>query len=181
MFGWFKKNSKKDVQQQTPPENYDLYEPKEKEVFRFYNGEKMVRADPLVLYKRLMDKGPELHIDLKVSVSASKDAEVAHKALDRKIREVFNLSPLVDGIDATNTLTETQTVELLTAFITYCGFQKKNMNTSAILPAGTSHPTPPSSGENQPTESSLGSGSAEEGNSIEEPIPLASEPPSPLV
>lgn len=147
MFRWFKSWFSRSAMP------YDVYRPKERMIYSFWNGEKIVTADPLVLYKRVMDCGPELAIDMKVSKSASKDATKAHgKAID-KIRNIFKIKEIEQG-----GLTELEGMDLLDHFLTYCDVVKKN---SSILPMQSTSTvdSPTTSQENPPTSNSSVSGS----------------------
>ena len=82
----------------------------------------MVRVDPLSLYKKLMDIGPELDIDLKLASSIHKDAHLGHANALEQIREVFNLR----GLEQKG-LTETETFGLLNHFLTFAGCIRRTM------------------------------------------------------
>ena len=128
MFNWFKKSN-------------DVYSPKERKIFSYFDGEKTVKADPVALYRRVMDKGPSLSIDMSVSTSASKDAEKAQKELVDNVRTIFNVKPLANEIECTGTLTDTEVLYLLDQFMDYASDVKKNSKTLPTTPPIT----PPSS------------------------------------
>lgn len=116
MFSWFK-----------PKE--DVYRPKERMIFSYFDGDKVVRADPLALYKRVMDMGPSLSIDSAVAISQSSNATKAQNELIANIRSIFLLRPL-NGIDCTGTLTDIETLNLLDEFMHYTETLKKNSRIS---------------------------------------------------
>lgn len=147
MFSWFKKKNKIEK-----TETFDVYKPNERMIYVYWDGEKEIKSDPLTLYKRVMDSGPEMSVNLKVSSSPSKDASVHHDCLVKKVREIFKLKSLDDG-----GLTEMEAIGLLDHFLSYCAAIKKNSSQSAMLSNPTVDSTN-SSPENQPISNSSDSG-----------------------
>lgn len=90
------------------------YSASDRLVYAYFNGRVLVKVDPKVIYKKVMDIGPELSVDLRVSESISRDAKVAHASLIQKIRSIFDLASSQD-----NGLTETEAVELFGHFMGY--------------------------------------------------------------
>ena len=93
-------------------EHLDLYHPKQRVIYHFWDGKKVVDADPMPIYKAMMTVGPELSVDLKVSNSVSKDAGKAHDAAIVKIRKIFRVKSLDEG-----GITEAECVQLLEHFL----------------------------------------------------------------
>lgn len=162
-------------------DRHDLYAPAEKTIYSYFNGERLVEADPIVLYKRYMDVSTDLDTFLRVARSASKDAAKMHGKACEKIRQIFNVKPPPeeDEADCTGTLDQTALLGLLGHFHRYCGGVKKNMNPPATTSTATSQPTPASSDDGPPTSPSSGSGSTDDACSTEPPTPPPSGPPSP--
>lgn len=166
-------------------ERYDIYHPRERLIFHYYNGHRMVTADPLVLYKKIMDVAPDLSIDMQVSKSISKDAGAAHVKLVKRIREIFNLNPLVNGFEIPQgenaTLTDTECQRLLDQFLVFVGWVKKNSRNTETTVMGTSPSTvKPTEGEENLVISNIaGSGSTDAAPSSVEPIPSPKEHPLP--
>lgn len=158
----------------SPEEPYDQFRPKDRMIYTYWSGSQTVRADPLALYKKMMDVGPSLAIDMKVANSASKDAGKAHDELVEKIRSIFSVAPLDKG-----GLTELETVELLDHFLTYVGMVKKNSSSYPTSPTGTSEPSASTSAEGPPTTSSADCGSTASGPSTAEPTPSLQPSASP--
>lgn len=131
-------------------DRYDYYHPGERKLYKYFNGKEMVTEDPMVLYKKIMDVGPELDVDWKLAMSISKDARLGHNKLVEKVRKVFAIPPLKEG-----GLTETETVDLLFHFMIYTGMIKKNSQTVAT-PATAPSPSTESSpaGESATTNTS---------------------------
>jgi len=152
-----------------------LYSPSQRAIYTYFDGVSLVRADPLVLYKRMMDVGLELSVDMKVSVSASKDAKRHHDEMIRKLRNIFNVPPL----DAKGGLTEGEVVQLLDHFLLYCEGVKKNSPTSATTPTVTAASTS-TSGGSPPTPNISDSGSTASEFSTGTPESSPTGPPSPL-
>jgi hypothetical protein len=142
-------------------DRWDTYKPSQRAIFNYFNGERMVKADPLVLWKKVMDKAPDLDIDFKVSKSPSKNADQAHQNLIKNIRTMFNIKQLENGIEPNDTLTDNECIDLVNKFLTYCGWVKKNSSNSATPATATSPSTnsPTSNGEVPPTPSTSDSGS----------------------
>lgn len=152
----------------------DLYHPRDRLIYRYFDGQREVAADPMVLYKLLMDVGPEIGIDMKVAASPSKDAGKAHDKMVQKIRGAFGVLPLKDG-----GLTDLESVELLQHFLVFVDAIKKNSSPLPTSPGETPAPSAPSSVAGPPTPSSSGSGSTGGGSSTVGPPPSPSGPPPP--
>ena len=162
-------------------DRHDLYAPSEKTIYRYFNGSRIVEADPIVLYKRYMDVVTDLDVHLRVARSASKDAAAAHGKACQKIRSIFNIKPPPeeDEADCTGTLDQTALLALLGHFHRYCGGVKKNTSPTATTSTATSPPTPDSSADGPPTPPSSASGSTDDGCSTGPPTPPPSGPASP--
>lgn len=172
ILGWLEKTPTQPEARAQPvnqesTEKYDLFMPEERLIYHYWNGQDIVAMDPLVLYKKMQQVGPELSIDMVVAHSASKDANTAHTGLVVKIRNIFNVKNLGEG-----GLSEFETVQLLDHFLIYCESLKKNMSSYATSPMVTSSHSVPSTAARQPTTSSVGSGSTESVPSTGEPVPL---------
>jgi hypothetical protein len=165
-----------------PVHSFDVYRPAERYIYSYFDGEKIVRADPIELFRRIMSKGPELRTDIAVSQSASKDAERCHVRMIETIRELFNVKPL-DPVKRIG-LTEAETMDLLNHFFTFNSEVKKNSNEPPTSPTATSQPMPPPTAEpssasvnvESPTTKSSDSGSTENDPSTAEPTKSPSEP-----
>lgn len=160
MFGWLKNLFKK---------KQDPYTSSEREIFTFWNGVKWVRGDPMVLYKRMMDVGPSLSINMKVADSPSNAAGKAHDDMMMQIRGIFGLKPL-DGVDSNGTLTDSRAQDLLSDFMEFCDTVKKNSRKSPT----TSKPSEESkltSGAAPPISNTSDSGSTADVPSTASPEP----------
>lgn len=162
MFSWFTSlfRSSKD--------KYDLYHPAERSIYHYWNGKERIDADPMVIYKRLMEISSDLSVDIKVAASTSKDNYKKHDCMIEGIAKVFQVESLGKG-----GLTNIETIDLLNHFLNFCDRVKKNSNlfpTSSI----SSVDFKTSIAEDQPTTNSSDSGSTEKESSTAEP------PPSPL-
>lgn len=177
MFGWLRswlaswllKRDDEDME-------WDLYKPKERKVYRFFDGEKEILADPMLLYKRFMDVAPEMRISWKVARSPSKDATKAHNDLIGNIRRIFELKPLAEG-----GLSEPEVEDLLDHFLIYVERIKKNSRPSATSPAATSPSTEPSLDDASNTPNGSGTGSTESECKKEPPGQSPTESLSPSV
>ena len=155
-------------------DRFDLYKPSERMIYQFWNGKQVVLDDPMLLYKRMMDVGPELSINIKVANSPMKGAGEAHSKMLEQIRSIFQVEPLAAG-----GLTEYETVSLLDHFLLYCATVKKNWRSFATLPANPVAASANSSDTNPPTEKPSASGSTASETSTAEPLPLPTGQASP--
>lgn len=109
-----------------------LFDPSQRLVYRYRTTTlrpdvppEYVTADPMELWKRLMDVGPELNRNIKVSQSELKVAHAHHLLLVSQVRELFRVPEFADG-----GLTQLECVMLLNHFLAYVGVEKKNTPTS---------------------------------------------------
>ncbi len=98
--------------------------PKHRTIYEYFDGEKQVKADPIVVFKRIMSVAPELSNSITVSVSPSKDAATAHDDALVHVRKVFGIKAFSDG-----GLTDVESFELLDDFMAWCDRLKKNTRT----------------------------------------------------
>lgn len=148
MFGWFKKKK-------------DIYSPEERQIFKFFNGSRIVYADPIPLWKRVADVGPILSIDIKVANSMSKDAGTAKELAASKVRKIFNLKELENGIEipTEGTLTDDECFGVLNEFLEWSNRLKKNSKTTVISAEETLPSLDSSSVDSPPTKNTQASGS----------------------
>lgn len=162
-------------------DRWDIYLPNERGIYPYFNGERMVNADPIALYKRVMEVWPELSIDATVARStllADKETIKGHTAMTDKIRGIFQLKPLTNGIECVGTLTDKQATDLLDHLLIYCERLKKNSSRSATLSTKPAD-LPPSSEASQATPPLPASGCAASEPPIAGPGPSPSEQQSP--
>ncbi len=159
-----------------PEGGFEVYHPGERAIYSYFDGAKMVRADPVVLYKELMAVRGDLWQDSKVAHSTlvkAEDAKRAHDSLIGTIRGIFKVKPLEEG-----GLTESEAYSLMDHFLSYTDRVKKNSNPSPTpsTPTGDSSST---SAEGPTTPPSSDSGSTENGSSSAAPGPSPSASASP--
>ncbi len=154
-------------------ERYDVYKPSERNVYTYQTGytpDTVVKADPVTLWKKVMDKGAEIDTDWKAaSIPQSKFSKPARENLLKNVREVFGLKTFEEG-----GLSEWDAMDLLIHFMTYCGMLKKNVSTSQTS-SNSGEVSTSSSPESPPTPSSSAYGS------VETVPPTEPQPPSPSV
>jgi hypothetical protein len=162
MFGWLRKKT-----------DFELYGPDEKKIFSYWNGERTVKADPLVLFKRYSEKRLELSRDLVLAKSMHSDADKGHSWAMSKIREVFAIKEPPNLLEPwkDQTLGEDELGNLLVKFLQYIDSLKKN---SSDLPIQSNfmEDYKSSSNEDPPMNNSADSGSTPSGWSIGTPQPL---------
>ena len=154
--------------------SHDFYRPGQRLIYRYWDGEKVITADPMVLYRRVSDVGPELSVDIRVTNSISKGAGKAYTNVLKKVREIFSVKSLEEG-----GLSETETLELLDHFLGYCDGVKKNSRSTLTTATETSAPSAPSSAESPPTTNTSASGSTGGEPFTAGPALTPSEPASP--
>lgn len=99
----------------------DLWSPRERILFRYFNGEKQVLGDPLVLYKRMLARTPKLTSD-------SPQEEIV-----AAVRDVFAIKLQANGVDCAETLTDLEVIALWTQFLAYC---------ESVRPSAVTSPPP---------------------------------------
>lgn len=159
---------------------YDVYHPRERMIYTYFDGKKEVKVDPLILYKKVLQNRAEISINSSVANSASKDNQKAQEDLLQNIRDIFNLKPLAEG-----GLTEIETLGVLDHFLIYTETIKKNSSLLQTSSTYTAASTPTSEGDAQPTSNSSDSGSIASAPATASPpmsptasvSPLASSPP----
>lgn len=112
------------VDEELPPVGLDVYQPKERYIFKYFNGEKLVLADPLILYRRVMAKINEIDMDMKAATFQEySKADEAYDHMVVTLQKVFKIKPLEEG-----GLTPTELEELFSQFSEYCHYHKKKWN-----------------------------------------------------
>lgn len=159
---------------------FDVYSPQERLIYTFWNGKERIKADPIVLYKRVMARGPELSVHIKVSVSPSKNAVTAHENMLEIIRGVFLIPKPAGGspLSCEDTLTEVELLTLFDHFMLYAERLKKKSNLFVTSSSNTAD-SAPTSPERPPTPSTAGSGSTGNGQPTDGPMPSPTERASP--
>lgn len=160
----------------------DLFQPIERKLYGYWNGKKTVWQDPLVLYKRIMEIGPDISIDIRVANSSMEGNIKASNSLMKNIRGIFDIETYSIDNPTSSGLTEAELTALLTHFLTYCEDVKKNapsmpMSQQILVPS-----VPSSQPVKEPapvTTSTSDIISTEEEKCIETPTPLPSESESP--
>lgn len=122
-------------------DEYNVYNPKERLIYKYWNGKEMIKADPMTLYKKIMDVGPTIAIHHQVSKSQSKDAKAAHDSLIEEVRKIFGVYSLEDVPDTG--LGQVESLGLMNHFLDFVSNLKKNSRISQIQssPSEDSIPT----------------------------------------
>lgn len=149
----------------------DFYRPRERTIYRYWDGQRNVAADPMTLYRKVMEVGPELKIDLTVADSPSKDAGEAHMRAVDKLKAIFSVKGLAEG-----GLTEAEMLDLLDHFMSFCEALKKNSRTPPTCAGATPGTTGASSGGGCPTPSTSACGSTASGPATAPPAPSPTGP-----
>jgi hypothetical protein len=162
MFSWLASWFRKPADE----EQYDLFRPKQRLIYRYFDGSKEVMVDPMILYKKVMEHGPVLSIDMKLSVSQHSDNRLGHTNLVKRIREIFAVKPLEEG-----GLSELETVQLLDHFLGFTERIKKNSSPSQTYSLNPEQ-SPPLNGHPMSVSSDSGSTEKESTTDRQESLPL---------
>lgn len=155
----------------------DVYLPRERAIYSYFDGQQMRHADPMVIYRKVVSKGVEIENDeMATRVPGSKFALDAHNRLIKNIREIFDVKSMEEG-----GLGELECKVLLDHFWTYATSVKKNSSSSGTAQEETSPPTvqPTNEAANQGTWNTSGSGSTEKENTTKEQDQSPTPSPSP--
>lgn len=129
MFDWLRRlfSKPKPTAPVVVPQDHALYMPEQRKLFHYFDGEKVVRVDPIEQYRKYAKVRDEIEIARSVAASQSKDAEMQYLVMLAKIRELFS----IPALGQTAGLTEQETVDLYSSFVNYCLHLKKNGGNSA--------------------------------------------------
>lgn len=166
MFSWFKKKNKTID---------NIYSPKERCIYEYFDGQKQVKADPLVLYKRLQDCSTDLSVDMRLANSIHSDANKGHTNAIKKIQTIFSIKPFDEG-----GLSEMEAMSLLEHFLFFCDELKKKVSPSATS-STTSEASRTSSPTGRPTSTTSGFGSTANAAIFDKLGSSPTEPQSQLV
>lgn len=154
------------IKEETKPETkkesedeFNIYKPKERLIYSYWNGKELVKADPMTLYKKVMNVGPELAIHFKVAKSQSSGAKDAHDSLIKEVRNIFGVKSLEEEPEG---LPQLETMELLNHFLAFINRIKKNSRTLPTTSKHSEDSIPTSEDENPPISNSSDSGSTED-------------------
>jgi hypothetical protein len=173
--GWFSK-------QPTSPiddlfDRVDVYLPRERLIYQFFDGQVLRAVDPMELYKKVSPKLGIIAADSKaVKIPQSKFAKDAHDRLIALIRELFDIKPLSQG-----GLTELETLAVFDHWWDFTCTVKKNSSPSQTGAEATSPSTASATEEakDQGSWNISDSGSTEKTPSTKEPPQSAMEQPLP--
>lgn len=158
----------------TPTNPPNLWRPKERLIFSFFDGKENRSVDPMPLYRKVRDIEKEVAADLVLARSQMKDALKGWSLAAGRIRKAFGLDEYSDQ----GGLTELECVELFDAFKAWVGVEKKSTPSPSTTSAETSTPTPPSSNGNKTETSPTPNGSAGGSTDVVGPSPTPTAPVS---
>ena len=121
-----KEEVKEEIKEEPKLDDLTIFKAGEMLIYTYDKGGEIVKADPMVLFKRMAEKIMELDVDIKVALSGMKDSDVAYNKALEKIRWIFEVQPF----DGTKGLTEVETFKLLDHFIYFTDSTKKNLSQS---------------------------------------------------
>lgn len=160
---------------ETMPAGLNTYQPQERQIFHYFNGEKVVPADPMILFRKVMAKGPDLDADMKAaSFPGFNKGDEAYIKMTETLRGIFNIKSVEEG-----GLSGPELEELLNKFLDYCEWLKKKWNLIPTSATETSAPTASSSDASPTIPNTSDSGSTAPASSIDVPSPSLSAMVSP--
>ncbi len=136
-----------------PPAADDLYAPKERMIYRYFDGDKQRSVDPIVLYKAIMGDWININGGLTVMRAGMKDAFKGHDDFVGHVRSAFGLKTLDEG-----GLTEGEIGDLLEHFLEYALEVKKNSRIFPTPPMAIFRGFEQSTTESPPTSNTSDSG-----------------------
>lgn len=102
-----------------------IYSPAHRFIFHYFDGEKVVRVDPIEQYRKYSKVKDEIEVARSVAASPSKDREQQYEVMISRIRDLFSIPKLGEH----SGLTEQESVDLFNHFLGYCDYVKKNTRT----------------------------------------------------
>jgi hypothetical protein len=164
----------------------DGFRPRERLIYRYFDGTRVVSADPLVLYQKVMDVAPSIAADAAAARTPGfSKGEQAYQSMLEAMRGIFGVTPFKDlGQGKYEGLTESEVTALYAHFWEYVegvlpaeeglppeGGVKKNSPPSPTSPEATSVSPAPTSAGASATRSSSDCGSTGDGPSTGSPRP----------
>lgn len=142
-------------------ERYDLYYPQKRLIFHYFNGTATVPADPMTLYRKLVEQGVDMAKNLHAFHAATNEraALTAHDELVKQVNAAFNLKPFEEG-----GVTSIETLAIWDQFLKFIGWA------GGLLPGDAGNAVPP------PAEAASVAQEEPQPNSPPEPQPM---PPPP--
>lgn len=156
---------------------HSIYQPQERFLYKYFNGEKVTAVDPLAMFKKFLDIQGDLLGAIAVARSEMKDARKEDDKAVKMCREFFGVKPW--DPETQTGLTELESLNLMDHFIDFCESVKKNSNPTQTSPEETSDTTPLYSEESPPITNTSDSGSTESDKPTEPPGSLPEEQQSP--
>lgn len=143
-------------QKQKAKKEAGMFRPKERLIYRYWDGRKERLGDPLALVRRLTTyEGLALEVDAKLASGSTPEAPAALGRIVDATRAVFGVQPLEQG-----GMTEGECLALLYHFMEFVGEVQRDAGPLLKLPGATAGPAAGGS----PTASSRDSGSTATGS-----------------
>ena len=159
--------------------SWDLYHPGERLIYKFHNGGRVIHADPMPLYSKIMAEAGDLQIEMKVAnFPGHPEADKFHNIVVTRLRGIFGIEPRT-GIEVGNTLTDGEVIDLFNHFMDFHAQIKKNWKPAPISAEGMPGASSFSSAESPPTANGTGSGPTGDESSTASPSPSTSESSQP--
>jgi hypothetical protein len=114
-------------------------------IFVYWNGQKIVKGDPMVFWRSLQQHEDYREDDFKLIQVEGLRNQIFGK-LSGVVRDVFGIKTAEEG-----GLTELECLDILRSYIEYSGFQKKSGEEIQTLPSTTEQESLPEQMEEQNT------------------------------
>lgn len=144
------KNGKAGHRRVVPPKSFGMFKPTERLIYRYHDGERDRRGDPLELLRRLTGReGLSLEVDAKLATGATPEAPKALGRLVDAVRDVFGVKSLDQG-----GMTEAECLGLLFHFMQYIAEVQRDFSPLPTSPPPTDSPA--ANGSTTPVSSDCG-------------------------
>ncbi len=156
----------------------DFYHPGEQRIYHYWDGEKKRSVDPVLIYRKYMDRADTFKHHFTLARSQHSQARKGYADLIDEICKLFDVKVYEEGGKG---LTEESLMGLFQHFFTFNETLKKSWSSPTMQPTAPSPPMPPSEDANPTMSKPMDSGSSESAKDTDLPTPSPSESVSPTV
>lgn len=157
-----------------------MYSPKDRKIYFYHNGERVIAADPLIIARRIADAGAEFQTACGAATGAAgKWTRQAQDEVAKHLRTIFNLKPLTNGEEVIGTLSDDECADLFLHFREFQKGVKKNSRMTVTPARAVSPSSGPTSVASPPTSNTSASASTNGDSSTAKPPSSPTGPASP--
>lgn len=103
-----------------------MFTKKERSIYKYYNGEKMIGCDPMLVQMRLA-KYTDWQNDIQLLKMANQESLGAYDRLTSAAREAFNVKAFKEVEDVQTGLLDQEVMELMVDFVNFVAETKKKL------------------------------------------------------